>query len=141
MAQKRILIVDDYINSRKLLTQLLENLGCETVFAWHASEAIGIACSCRPDMIFSELALPDAIGYDLIRCLRLFPDLEKTPIVIASYAGDRETALKNGATAYIRKPLDLYAVREVVRSFLWPPPKKKGANRLPPPHRRRAVIR
>jgi PAS domain S-box-containing protein len=107
----RILIVDDDADARELLGMVLRQHGAEVTGAASAEAAIAAFRRDAPDVVLSDIGLPDADGCDLIRRLRAL-DLVATGTAVAvaltgwARSEDREAALEAGFQAHVAKPVD-----------------------------------
>ncbi|MEA5623597.1 ATP-binding protein [Nostoc sp. UHCC 0251] len=107
----RLLIVDDNADTREFLAFLLEQQGAIVTIAASASEALTAIMESKPDLLLSDLGMPDVDGYTLIRKLRAMPaDLGGQIPAIALSAYAAETTQKQVFTAgfqlHIAKPAD-----------------------------------
>jgi PAS domain S-box-containing protein len=126
----RVLIVDDHDDGRLLLQKIIVVGGHEAVTAVNGREALDTARENPPDVILSDILMPEMDGFQLCRAVRASRRLKETPFlfVTATYLADRdeELALALGADGFIRKPLDpetfLDALERVVRQRLGPRP-------------------
>jgi signal transduction histidine kinase/CheY-like chemotaxis protein len=105
----RVLIVEDDEESRELL-MLIVHQGKGTVrAASRVAEAIDILQEWKPDVVISDIGLPDEDGYKLISILRSNPETAEIPaIAVTAYAAssDKQKALKSGFQSHIAKPVD-----------------------------------
>ena len=105
--KKRILVVEDQLDNRLILHDLLTNAGFDIVEAVNGEEAIASAQASRPDLILMDIQLPILDGYEATQRLKADPDLKSIPIiVVTSYAlsGDEEKARLAGCDDYVAKP-------------------------------------
>ena len=105
--KKRILVVEDQLDNRQILHDLLTNAGFDIVEAENGEEAIASAQAIRPDLILMDIQLPILDGYEATRRLKADPDFKSIPIiVVTSYAlsGDEEKARLAGCDDYVAKP-------------------------------------
>jgi PAS domain S-box-containing protein len=108
----RILSVDDDHTSREMLQVALQRAGAEVISAASAAEALKLFQRLRPDVLISDIGLPDEDGYDLLRAVRALP-LEAggaTPaIALSGYvsAQDRLATETIGYQAFVSKPVNL----------------------------------
>ena len=105
--KKRILVVEDQLDNRQILRDLLTNAEFDIVEAENGEEAIASAQASRPDLILMDIQLPILDGYEATRRLKADPDLKSIPIiVVTSYAlsGDQEKARLAGCDDYVAKP-------------------------------------
>ena len=118
---RRILVVDDQEDNRRILRDLLTNSGFEVIQAETGEQAVALAEAHVPDLILMDIQLPDIDGYEATRRIKATPALRATPlIVVTSYAlsGDEAKALAAGAEAYVSKPFSPRALLAKVREFL-----------------------
>lgn len=118
-----ILIIEDNEQNMYLMRYLLETRGYNVVSAADGTDAVALACSCRPAVILLDIQLPGKDGYMIAGDLRACPQLRGVPIVaVTSYAmvGDRERILAAGASDYIEKPIDPYTFVDRVASNIKP---------------------
>jgi two-component system cell cycle response regulator DivK len=118
---RRIMIVEDQEDNRRILRDLLTSVGCELVEAVDGDSALGIAQGGHPDLILMDIHLPGLDGYQVMRQMRADPDLRTVPIIaITSYAmsGDEEKAKAAGCDAYIAKPFRPRDVLAKIRQFI-----------------------
>ncbi len=118
---KRILVVEDHEDNRRIMRDLLTSSGYEVIEAITGLEGVTAAETHRPDLILMDIQLPGIDGYEATRRIKANPHLQKVPIiVVTSYAlsGDDVKAFEAGCDAYVAKPLsprDLLAkIREYV---------------------------
>ncbi|HEY0078296.1 MAG TPA: PAS domain S-box protein [Pyrinomonadaceae bacterium] len=114
-----VLVVDDDEDTRRLLTALLEGCGAEVRLASSASEAFEAFRSSVPDVLLSDIGMPNEDGYELIRRIRALPGEEggQTPAAaITAYAGveNRARSLEAGYQLHIPKPIEITQLTSVV---------------------------
>jgi CheY-like chemotaxis protein len=118
---KKILIVEDNENNRRLVRDVLVYYGYETVEAENGEEGIRTAKEQTPDLIIMDLQMPVLNGYDAIRIMKNDPETKYIKILaVTSFAmaGDRETILEAGADDYIAKPINTRELPERVKRLL-----------------------
>lgn len=106
---RRILVVEDDLDTAQTFAVLLREMGHHVVFAINGRAALEVASSFRPHIVFVDMLLPDVDGSDLARQLRTLAKPEKLFVVaVTGVAGDEvETrAMKAGCDAFLRKPVD-----------------------------------
>jgi two-component system, cell cycle response regulator DivK len=119
--KKRILVVEDQEDNRRILRDLLTNAGYQVFEAENGGEALGAATAHRPDLILMDIQLPVLDGYEATRRLKADPQVGQIPvIVITSYAlsGDEGKARAAGCDDYVTKPYSPRQVLAKVRSYL-----------------------
>ena len=118
---KRILIVEDNKLDMRLLKDILEWRGHETLQTGDGLEAINLAFANLPDLILMDIQLPDISGLEVTRRLRVDDRSKRVPIVaVTAFAmgwHERE-ALDSGCDAYISKPISVLGFLNTVESFL-----------------------
>src|SRR4029079_5000347 len=107
----RILIVEDDDDSRDMLATILKFHGADVLTAENVPDGFETFRSTRPDILISDVGLPEKDGYDLIRHIRSLPKDEggQTPaIALTGYAGmnDQLQALRAGYQEHLAKPID-----------------------------------
>lgn len=111
MALKRILVIDDADDVRRLVQRQLQSLGYETIGASNGEEGLAAVDASKPDLVLCDLRMPRVDGLTVLRTLHgRRPDL---PVVVLSGEGvfnDAIEALRAGAWDYITKPLGGMAV-------------------------------
>jgi CheY-like chemotaxis protein len=111
---RRVLIVDDDVDSRELLSILLASHGHETRTAGSAEEALVIAAEYQPGLVFIDVSLPGMNGHELARQLRVMPELAGCRLVaVTGYSGleARARSAAAGFEVHLTKPID---IRDVV---------------------------
>ena len=115
----QVLVVDSDPDSRYLLTILFEEYGVETIAATSAIEALEILKQIKPDLLISELRLPNEDGYSLMDKVKAFEmqrQVEIPAIALTVYAreDDRAHALSVGFEEHLSKPFDIDELIETV---------------------------
>lgn len=111
---KTVLVVDDETNIQELIKFNLEKNGFEVVTADNGLDALRLAETKKPDLIFLDLMLPGMDGLDVCKNIRKNPAIENIPIVMITAKSeelDKILGLELGADDYITKP---FSVRELV---------------------------
>ncbi|MEW5964048.1 MAG: response regulator [Pseudomonadota bacterium] len=104
---KRILVVEDHEDNRRILRDLLSSAGYEMLVAETGLDGVAMAGQHRPDLILMDIQLPEIDGYEATRRIKADPALSSIPIIaVTSYAlsGDDRIALEAGCSAYVTKP-------------------------------------
>jgi PAS domain S-box-containing protein len=112
LAGLRIESVDDDPSTREMLHEALARAGAKVASTASAQEALDILPSFLPDVLVSDIGLPDEDGYDLIRQVRALPPHAggATPAVaLTGYARpqDQQAVLAAGYQAFLAKPVNL----------------------------------
>jgi len=129
----KILIADDDSNSRVLQEDLFTAKGHEVETASNGREALEIARRSPPDLIISDILMPEMDGYQMIRNLKIDKKLRKIPVVFytATYTDpkDKEFAMGLGASKFLIKPMEIPKFIAVIEKIL----DKKRVNSLDVP--------
>jgi PAS domain S-box-containing protein len=105
----KVLVVEDMRALRMIMTRLLERFGNEVKVAEDGLQALEILKAFKPDIIFSDIAMPGMTGYDFARALRKTQEFSKTYLVAMSGYGqdsDRKESRKSGFDEHMVKPVD-----------------------------------
>jgi two-component system, cell cycle response regulator len=114
-----ILVVDDRADNLEFLRVVLSAAGHHPVFATSARAAFTLAQETPPDLVLSDVDMPDGSGYELMEWMRSDPTLRDVPVVLISSVvwAERGRALAHGAAGFIERPIGpegLLAELEVV---------------------------
>lgn len=118
---KRILLVEDQEDNRRIARDLLASVGYEILEATNGEEGVAMAAAHRPDLILMDIQLPVLDGYEATRRIKADPALARIPIiVVTSYAlsGDDEKAAEAGCDAYVAKPYSPRLLLAKIRQFI-----------------------
>ena len=116
----RVLIVDDEAHWRAVVALYLDRLGYEILQAEDLRQAINQAIAERPDLILTDLWLPDMNAVEAAVILKQDPFASKIPVVVLTGVQDRgwkEKALQAGVIKYLTKPISLSELGAVVKSL------------------------
>ena len=107
----RVLVVDDEADARDLLGVILRRRGAAVDLAASVPEALEALARTRPDVLVSDISMPDADGYALIREIRgreAHGDGPTPAIALTAYARDRdrERAIASGFQLHLAKPVE-----------------------------------
>jgi DNA-binding response OmpR family regulator len=119
----KILIVEDNSRFAEILAVLLNEAGYETSLAKNSGRGISKALTERPDLILTDLNLPDMTAVEAITILKKIPFTSGIPIVVLTAETARQLktkALKAGAAEYLLKPMSPRDLLNVVRRFCGP---------------------
>ncbi len=106
--EKLVVLVDDSISVRKFVGRMLEKAGYRVKLAADGLEALEIVTQTRCDLVVTDLEMPRTNGYELLSHLRQDAQTRGIPVmVVTSRAGakHRERAMKEGAAAFLTKPV------------------------------------
>ena len=121
---KRILLVEDQDDARRIVRDLLAVSDYELVEATTGEDGLVLAERERPDLILMDIQLPGLDGYEVTRRIKANPALNHIPIIaVTSYAlsGDEQKAYAAGCNGYVTKPFSPRVLLAKIREYL--PPK------------------
>ncbi len=107
MNKTLVLVVEDDVPIRNLITTTLKTNEYKYMAAKNGNEAILMASTHNPDIILLDLGLPDIDGVDIIRQIRSWSNVPIIVISARSEDNDKITALDNGADDYLTKPFSV----------------------------------
>jgi len=110
-AGKKILVVDDKEDSRRLVVKVLGRRGYEVIGAGTGEDAINMAQTELPDLILMDIRLPGGIdGLEATRRIKALPQIAHIPILALTASvrpEDMQRALDVGCSGFARKPIDI----------------------------------
>ncbi len=118
---KRVLIVDDVVESAQTLAKMLTTLGHEVRVQHEGEAAIAEAAQWQPEVCFLDIAMPGMNGYEVAKELRKVDPQHAMKLVALTgfgQVGDRELAFAVGFDEHLIKPASLESLREVLQSRL-----------------------
>ena len=117
---KKILVVDDEADSRKMLKIYFQNQGYEVVEASDGYDAVEKAIQHRPDLVIMDMAMPMMDGVNSTRTMRLHEDLKEIPIVCLTAFGSfyAPRALDAGCNGILHKPVDFGLLEPMVSRYM-----------------------
>ena len=118
---KRILVIEDQEDNRRILRDLLTSVGYELIEAVTGPEGVAMAETHRPDLILMDIQLPGLDGYEATRRIKANPALRTIPIIaVTSFAlsGDDVKAYEAGCDGYVTKPYSPRHLLAKVREYL-----------------------
>jgi signal transduction histidine kinase len=120
-APLRILLVDDSLDTVQVLSWLLASKGLRVREAASVAEALQAARAEPPDVIITDIGMPEQDGYDLLRLVRNEERLRHLPVIAATgYVGsqEQEQMTQAGFSATLSKPFDLSELLCVLESVV-----------------------
>jgi two-component system, cell cycle response regulator DivK len=118
---KRILIVEDNALNMKLLRDVLEAHGYETIATGEGKAALPLAREHRPLLVLMDLQLPDISGLEAVAELKGDEGTRDIPVIaVTAFAlvGDEDKALAGGCDGYVSKPIGLRNFLDLVERFI-----------------------
>ena len=120
MSSQKILVVDDSLSQRLVLQQLLTQEGHRVIMAVDGEEAVAKAKSELPDLIIMDIVMPGLNGFQATRAITSDESTWHIPVILLTSKdmdSDRVWALRQGATAFLNKPLDHEALLGLIKTL------------------------
>ncbi|HEX5873271.1 MAG TPA: ATP-binding protein [Pyrinomonadaceae bacterium] len=118
----RILVVDDEPDTRELIEEVLKECGAEVITSPSAAEALAALEKNKPDVLVSDLGMPDEDGYSLISKVRALPperggNIPAAALTAYARSEDRMRVLRSGFQFHLPKPVDSAELVTVIASL------------------------
>jgi PAS domain S-box-containing protein len=115
LAGVKVLLVDDDDEGRKMILTVLESAGASVAAVKTANEALERLASDRPDILITDIAMPEMDGYALAREVRSHPNLGDLKMVaLSAFPGAKVAMQDSGFTDYLTKPIDPVELVEAI---------------------------
>lgn len=118
---ERILIVDDDVDTLRLVGLMLQRQGYQIIAASNGNQGLEKAFAEKPDLILLDVMMPDMDGYEVTRRLRKNPTTSTTPILMftaKTQLDDKVTGFEVGADDYLTKPTHPTELQAHVKALL-----------------------
>ena len=118
---RRVLIADDFEDTRRLTKLILEKYGYEVMEESDGFEAVKKAVEQRPDIILMDIAMPVMDGIQATQAIRQHDELSDIPILAVTAYGDfySERARDAGCNDVIQKPVEITEIKPIVSSYIY----------------------
>ncbi len=116
-----IMVVEDHVSLLRDMSFILEVAGFDVVSAVDGVEALALMKRQTPDLVLSDIDMPNMNGYELLRQMRTEKKLVAVPCILMSGNDDYDhlmTALELGAADYLPKPFDAYELIDAIHMAL-----------------------
>ena len=116
-----IFVVDDESAFCDVVCEILEAIGYDPHYALNAAEALQMLPQVNPDLILSDVMMPEMDGLSFVRHLRDHEAWKAIPVIIVSAKAtpdDRLNALDSGASDFLAKPFSSYDLEELIERNL-----------------------
>lgn len=113
----RILLAEDNVDNREMLTRRLERKGFDVICAVDGKEAVEKTAEAKPDLILMDISMPVMSGIEATQAIRAGSDHKGVPIIaLTAHAmdSDRERCLKAGCNDYATKPVDFKRLLDMI---------------------------
>ncbi|MDC0835483.1 ATP-binding protein [Geitlerinema sp. CS-897] len=119
--KQKVLVVDDKWENRAVLLNILDPLGFALVEAENGREGLAKAVSEAPDLIVTDLVMPELDGFEMMRQLRKMPQFQTLPIIVSSasvFETDRHRSLDMGGNEFLAKPVQVEELLDKLQRLL-----------------------
>ena len=119
--RRNLLVVDDKLENRLVLQNMLEPLGFAIVMAENGQQAVEIAYNQRPDLILMDLVMPIKSGFEAVQEIRQIPEINEMPIIAVSASVldmDQQKIRQAGCEAFLPKPVDTQQLLTLLAQYL-----------------------
>ena len=119
-----VLIIEDNEKNMKLVRDVLQVKGYETMEAGTAEDGLAMAAARKPDLVLMDIQLPGMNGIEALGELRADPATADIPVIAVTASvmqQDRKHITEAGFDAYLGKPLDLKEFLDTVKRVLASP--------------------
>lgn len=121
MSKKRVLVVEDNMDTYELVRFILEKRGYETFLAMNGRDGVNAAIKQKPDLIIMDLSMPQMDGWTATKIIKEDPSTLSIPLIaLTAHAlpSDRKRAMDAGCNEYITKPMDIDELVEAVEEWI-----------------------
>jgi two-component system, cell cycle response regulator DivK len=117
---KKVLIVEDYDDTRNLMKFLIESYGYQVIEAADGIEAVDKVKQLHPDLILMDISLPVVDGLTATRFIRETDSSSNVPIIAVTAFGKSyyKKAIEAGCNDLIPKPLDFDTLEPIINQYL-----------------------
>ncbi|MBW4488762.1 MAG: PAS domain S-box protein [Trichocoleus desertorum ATA4-8-CV12] len=126
----QVLLLDDEVDIRELFTVVLEAQGAKVTAVAAVDEALNALQHCQPDVLVSDIAMPERDGYEFIQQVRANPHMGNIPaIALTAYAReeDQQRSLAAGFQMHLSKPVEPTTLTRAIASLV------RSSHRIRPP--------
>ncbi|NEQ95517.1 MAG: PAS domain S-box protein [Cyanothece sp. SIO2G6] len=116
-----ILVIDDRSEHRAVFSNLLEPIGFSVITADNGPEGLDKLHTLQPDIIITDIVMPDMGGIEFLRQVRCQDQLKHLPIIVSSASvslTDQQIVLENGGTAFLAKPVNSTELFQLLATHL-----------------------
>lgn len=123
--RRTVLVVDDRLENRRVLLDLLTPLGFGVTLAENGRDAVSLAEAANPDLILMDLVMPEMMGFEAVPLIRALPGLADVPIIAVSASvleAERVQSREMGCDDFLQKPVEadkLLALMEKHLGLVW----------------------
>ena len=112
-----VIIVDDKINNRLILKEMLERVGFVTIEAENGLEALERTKEFKPEIVFMDIKMPVMDGYEAVKLIKADESIKNIPVfalTASAFKHDEKSILKSGFNGFIAKPFKLTSLFKLI---------------------------
>jgi len=117
-AARTVLVVDDDPLVHDLLRRGLGGQGFRVESALGGHDGLRLVRERRPDVVILDVMMPDLDGWAVLAALKADPELAEIPVVMQSFAGERQLGFALGAAEFLTKPIDRDSLVAVLGKYV-----------------------
>jgi len=121
MPERKILVVDDFSTMRRMIRNMLRQLGYNDVIeAEDGAIALAMLQKGKVDLVISDWNMPHMSGLELLKAIRADDELKAIPVLLVTANTSNENiseAVRAGVNAYLAKPFNAEALKEKIEIF------------------------
>lgn len=121
MSKKRVLVVEDNMDTYELVRFILEKNDYETFLAMNGRDGVNAAIKQMPDLIIMDMSMPEMDGWTATSIIKHDPQVSAIPLIALTanaLPGDRQRAMDAGCDEYVTKPMDLLDLVDTVDHWI-----------------------
>jgi len=114
---KTVLIIEDEPDAADLFAEMMRVSGFRVLKTTRSAPAIAIMSTEKPDVVILDIMMPETSGLDILREMRVTPELENIPVVVVSaksMPADIRSGMEAGAFTYLTKPVGFLELKGAV---------------------------
>ncbi|MBI4778269.1 response regulator [Candidatus Desantisbacteria bacterium] len=118
---KKVLVADDDIPIVRMIEYKLKDSGMEVICAFDGQEAMEKTLEVLPNLVISDISMPEIDGLELTRRLKTYPETKDIPVIILTSRGEdeqKEEAKGAGVHEFITKPFVPSKLLEIVKRMV-----------------------
>jgi two-component system, chemotaxis family, response regulator PixH len=116
-----VLLVEDTLSEMELMKTYLMEGGYNVITAENGKEGLRKTIALKPNLIITDLVMPDMSGLELCRSLKKNPNTKELPIIACTSKNqdiDKMWGMKQGINVYITKPYSKEQILDAIKSLL-----------------------
>jgi CheY-like chemotaxis protein len=127
---KTVLIIEDEEDAAELFAEMMRVSGFHVLKTSSSAPAINMMIADKPDVVILDIMMPEISGMDILRQMRLDPELSSIPVVVVSaksMPADIKNGMEAGASTYLTKPVGFLELKEAVERAIADPSKPSSS--------------